>query len=358
MRKGSTALALLGAIVGAGFASGREVLRFFTRYGGAGWLGVLIACAFMGACAYLVMRAAGRRQAGSFTALCGAYGGPRAAYAAKALYGALMAMTGGAMTAAFAELIALVVPIRGAYPLGFALAVLLGVLCSRKDLALLSLMGRLLLPLLGAMLVLLVPLPVQDEALRIETAGPAAAPVLGLFYGALNMGMAAGILCEAGRRIGERECRREAGGLTVMLLLLMGLGNAVLSRHGASVERSALPFVALSMRLGLAGYGLCAVVLGLAVLSTLTAAMRALRDEAGFSARGGDILCAACCLLSGALGFDRLIGKGYPLLGAMCACFLCALLVRAATDRGDKTGAQARGGAQGKGKRAFSSKAQ
>ena len=157
--------------------------------------------------------------------------------------------------------------------------------------------------------------------------------------------------------MGEKDCLREAGGLTVMLVLLIGLGNAVLLRHGASVERSSLPFVALSMRLGPAGYVLCAAVLGLAVLSTLTAAMRALRDEAGLSARGGDVLCAACCLLSGVFGFDRLIGKGYPLLGAVCAVFLCALLVRAATDRGEKSGGQGSAWEKRKGKRAFSRQA-
>lgn len=356
MQKGGTALALLGAIVGAGFASGREVLRFFTRYGAMGWAGAAVACAFMGVCAYFVMRAAGRCRADSFSGLCRAYGGPLAGRAAGFLYGVLMALTGGAMTAAFAELTALVLPVRGAYPLGFAAAVLLGVLCSHRDLKLLELMGRLLLPLFLTMLILLLPLPAQEEALRLRS-GHAAAPALGLLYGALNMGMTAGILCEAGKRLSPAACRREAALLTALLALLTGLANAVLLRHGASVERSALPFVALSMRLGRVGYALCAAVLGLAVLSTLTAAMRALRGSLRLPARACDAVCAACCVLCGALGFDRLIGRGYPLLGGACAVFLCALLVRAATDRDEKAGLRTDGDGAGKGKRAFSIKA-
>lgn len=357
MQKGGTALALLGAIVGAGFASGREVLRFFTRYGAMGWVGAAVACAFMGCCAYFVMRAAGRCRAGTFSDLCRAYGGPLAERAAGFLYGVLMALTGGAMTAAFAELTALVLPVRGAYAIGFAAAVLLGVLCSHRDLRLLELMGRLLLPLFLAMLILLLPLPVREEALLLGGGHAAAAPALGLLYGALNMGMTAGILCEAGKRLSPAACGREAAMLTAMLALLTGLANAVLLRHGASVERSALPFVALSMRLGRVGYALCAAVLGLAVLSTLTAAMRALRGSLRLSARAADAACAGCCVLCGALGFDRLIGRGYPLLGGACAVFLCALLVRAATDRGEKAGPRTAGDGAGKGKRAFSIKA-
>ncbi len=154
MRRGGVALALLSAIVGAGFASGSEVLCFFSRFGVAGWLGVLTACALMGACAYVMMRAAGVRGAASFPALYRAACGPWLARAAAVLYGALMAMSAGAMTAAFAELAALTLPIRDAYAAGFALAILLGVVCSRRDLALLSGLGRALLPLLLALLVL------------------------------------------------------------------------------------------------------------------------------------------------------------------------------------------------------------
>ena len=43
-----SALAIVAAIVGAGFASGREVMTFFSEMGAASWLGVGVACALVG----------------------------------------------------------------------------------------------------------------------------------------------------------------------------------------------------------------------------------------------------------------------------------------------------------------------
>lgn len=42
-----SALTVVGAVVGAGFASGREVYHFFSRYGANGLLGVVVAIAFL-----------------------------------------------------------------------------------------------------------------------------------------------------------------------------------------------------------------------------------------------------------------------------------------------------------------------
>ena len=43
----SMALALLGGVIGAGFASGREILRFFAIYGRAAPAAIVCACALM-----------------------------------------------------------------------------------------------------------------------------------------------------------------------------------------------------------------------------------------------------------------------------------------------------------------------
>ena len=337
MRRGGVALALLGAIVGAGFASGSEVLCFFSRFGVAGWLGVLTACALTGACAYALMRAAGARRAASFPALYRAACGPWLARAAAVLYGALMAMSAGAMTAAFAELAALTLPIRDAYAAGFALAILLGVVCSRRDLALLSGLGRALLPLLLALLVLLLSLEGGGEPrVRLTETARACAPAFGALYAAMNLGMISGLLCEAGARLTARESAREAAWLCAMLLALLALAHAALLRHGDSVERSALPLVALSMRLGTPGYALCAAALALSVLSTLAASLRALRSTLALPQGMGDALCAGCCAVCGALGFERLVGRCYPLLGCACAALLLALCIRLLTDRRER----------------------
>ena len=42
------AATLIGTVVGAGFASGQEVFHFFSRFGRAGWGGILLATILLG----------------------------------------------------------------------------------------------------------------------------------------------------------------------------------------------------------------------------------------------------------------------------------------------------------------------
>ena len=76
-----------------------------------------------------------------------------------------------------------------------------------------------------------------------------------------------------------------------------------------------------------------AAALALSVLSTLAASLRALRSTLALPQGVGDALCAGCCAVCGALGFERLVGRCYPLLGCACAALLLALCIRLLTDR-------------------------
>ena len=54
-KAGRAAAELCGAVIGAGFASGREVASFFARFGGWSWLGVTAAVAVLGGACLLLM---------------------------------------------------------------------------------------------------------------------------------------------------------------------------------------------------------------------------------------------------------------------------------------------------------------
>ena len=58
MRSFAGALACTGAVIGAGFASGREIVAFFSRYGNAGWWLMALAAAAMAGLCVLVLRSA------------------------------------------------------------------------------------------------------------------------------------------------------------------------------------------------------------------------------------------------------------------------------------------------------------
>ena len=125
------ALALLGGVIGAGFASGREIVRFFAAHGAMGFIAVAFAlAALLALFALLPIRLAAEGQTG-LSGLCRARFGARVGGVCGALFFLLSAVTGGAMLAACAELSALVWPIRHAYALGFAVtAVLAALLCA------------------------------------------------------------------------------------------------------------------------------------------------------------------------------------------------------------------------------------
>ena len=190
------ALALLGGVIGAGFASGREIVRFFAAHGAMGFIAVAFAlAALLALFALLPIRLAAEGQTG-LSGLCRARFGARVGRVCGALFFLLSAVTGGAMLAACAELSALVWPIRHAYALGFAVtAVLAALLCAFETRGLAVVGGALcgILPILLIRLLLLPP----GEACFLPEGPPDAvlrAALDGTLYAALNAAMMAGAL--------------------------------------------------------------------------------------------------------------------------------------------------------------------
>ena len=308
------ALALLGGVIGAGFASGREIVRFFAAHGAMGFIAVAFAlAALLALFALLPIRLAAEGQTG-LSGLCWARFGARVGGVCGALFFLLSAVTGGAMLAACAELSALVWPIRHAYALGFAVtAVLAALLCAFETRGLAVVGGALcgLLPILLIRLLLLPP----GEACFLPQGPPDAvlrAALDGTLYAALNAAMMA---CAA------------------LVVLLFGgmltLGMLVCQRQMQSVLMQPLPFVWLSRGLGAGGYLLVALCLYAAALSTLCAMLCAMTNLLPrFLARYARLtisalLCAALALM----GFGRIVQSGYPILGALCAALLVLLVL-------------------------------
>ena len=320
----SVALALLSGVVGAGFASGREVLHFFGMRGGA--CAAAIACALM-MLVYLFSRLPAQMErfgCASLSSLCRARFGPRMASLACALFALLCAATAGAMLSACAELGALLVNIRHAYGLTLLASLLLSMALCSHGLHGAAAAGSALLALLPVLLIRMLLLP-RGEACFL----PAMTPDLpvraiadGTAYGALSAAQMAGLMALLAGQ--PRKARQHA--LLLFTLLLGGmlaLGTAVCRRHLPAIIHQPLPFVYLSRSLGASGYSLVALCMYAAALSTLCAMLRALMPPG--SGLKGVLLAAVCCLLLSQVGFDVLISHGYPLLGALCAGLLLVL---------------------------------
>lgn len=320
------ALALLSGAVGAGFASGREIVRFFALHGRMAF--ATAACALLTLHLLFLRLPAQLERCGASTLpqLCRARLGRRFGALCGALFLLLAAITGGAMLCACAELGALVLPVRHAYGLTLALTLALAVLLALRGLFGLALPGAALVLLLPALLIRLLLLP-SGEACFLPAMSPdlpVRAVCDGTAYGALNAAMLAGVLPLLVPLEG-RTRRRAVRGFTLLFGALLLCGVLVCLRHLPAVLEQPLPFVFLSRSLGKGGYLLVAICMYAAALSTLCAMLSSIMAALYMPAPGRAGLAALLCLLFALIGFAPLIDCGYPALGALCTGLLLVL---------------------------------
>lgn len=284
----------MGAVIGAGFASGAEIAVFFSRSGRWSWLGVAAA---MLASLGLIGRIRALGGA-AFRLPCW-----------RIAFGLLAMVSGGAMTAAAGEIAALTLPVHGARAVGMLGAMAAAHLCVRRNTALFRRLCQGLTVLLAALLLLCLGLPPQPAAVMGEARGPAAAILCGVCWAGFNLALAAPLLTRSGA---------SARMLPLLLGALLALGNAVLLRHPAAMH-AALPLVQLTARFGQAGYALCCASLLLAEVSTLAAALGTLEQLLPRQARWAG---TAGIMLIALAGFGPVVGRLYPTLGAVCTVLM------------------------------------
>lgn len=311
-RMHQAALTAVGAVIGAGFASGREIVSFFSQYGRMSWLGIGTAVAVIFAMAMGCLRAPG------IAGMPASWKGRWQGRVWRGMFGMLMLATGGAMLAGGGEVIALVHPGRLVWAAGTGATLLLSVMMARRGLGgsawVSGIMAGILLLLLG----IGSTLPVQPA--MVQGVSPARSILQGACYAGFNMALASPGLADASAGLNSREKRRCALLMTGMLAALLALGNGVMLRRGAD-QRYAMPLLQMSLHLGVLGRGLCCGGMYLAVLTTACAAMRGLwllltqGRWARIGAVGGMLLCAMA-------GFNGIVEVVYPVLGGGCLLLL------------------------------------
>ena len=328
------ALAIIAAIVGAGFASGREIVAFFSCTGWASWLGIVVSCSLAAALTAMLCEFARRTDARSFPGIYAAAMGGACGDAVQVLHGMTMLVTLSVMLTAGGELGALALPVRHAFPLSMVLTLVAGLFVLWKKLRPLRLLGAILAPLICAYYLCLAldPTPAPTQALlrqeTTELSGNAfAACLLGALYAALNSAMSGGVLSAMTHpQIQPRRLGRRVG---LLLFCVLAPANAALLRAGEEVRQLALPGVVLAARWGKFGFYASIAVMWLSIVSTLAAALGSLCGQAAeIRVPTGVAACIASLggLCLSVIGFRALVQVGYPLLGWACALTLLALL--------------------------------
>ena len=314
-----SALAAVGAVVGAGFASGREIDSFFSRYGAWSWLGVAAAAVVAGAIALGVLRRPG--QGGMPEGWHGRWPGRLW----QGMFGALLLFTGGAMLAGAGEIAALMLPLPGAYLLGLTGTAAVTVLLARQGTAGAGRAGKVLTALLLVMAGAGFLLPARKAAVVAAAASPGQSLLRGASYAGFNMALAVPGLAAAAPAMSRRGRRQCALLLAAVLGALLAGGNGLLLRHSA-LRGETMPFIHLMAAYGRAGYALGGAAMYLAVLTTACASLRGLWTLG--AGRRWRMISAAGMLLCSAVGFTGVVEKAYPMLGAGCLGLLCAAIFR------------------------------
>jgi len=310
----------IGAVIGAGFASGREVYTFFTQYGCWSWLLILLSSAAMAVLCFLCLRKAKACHAEHW---CSLYG-ERQVSGQWAKIGLLFldAVMGGAMISAAGHIAAIAVPFNGAYLLGAAGTIALAFLLGAIGTGPMTFLGGLLaaVHVFAAFAVLVFDRGEVPAALLVQP-GFADLVMGGLgsvAYASLNLALAIGVVCRCSGSSCRTSCRSSAlFGLWMTGLLF--ISNYLFLKH-PELTGTTFPMVSLLSRFGVVGHVLSVAVMYLAILTTLSAVLYALRAglEQFMPRRAAAAAAAAVPALLASAGFEGIVGRWYTPAGLLC----------------------------------------
>lgn len=306
---------IMGAMIGAGFASGRELMQFFSRYGAFSWVLILIS----GITIQILML---QMMKNGKNGMQGLIPSGRTGIFCRGVICLLLIAAAGSMTAAAGELAALTIPIHSARWIGMT-CTLIGCLAgSRYPLGIMGHLGKILLPLLIGAFLLCMRIPGEEINTELSACEMLLASVKSIGYAGMNGMLSAGILCEAGAACEPRGICRKAAWAAGAMIAVLFLGNGVLVHH-RELQDAPLPMVILLQHFGKPGYYLSAGVLYLAVVTTLIAALQGLTAMLGERLSFPRIIAGLLSAMMALAGFERIVGMAYPGLGLICiAIFL------------------------------------
>lgn len=311
------AMACAGAVIGAGFASGRETIVFFSRYGGhAYWLIVLAVVMMMCLCALCMRVSHAQKNTADWSGIM------KNRLLPKAMSVVLMMMTAGAMISAAGHMTALVWNWKKAYAFGALGTLMMAWILGFRSMKPLSLFSMLLT---AALLVALIVGYSQPKQMIIQEDFPSYSLSLGaakaVGYAAMNMALAIGVVCSCATGKGEWWTVILFGGVMGVLLLL---SSCLYSRHPEWLNEP-FPFVKLYAAYGRKGYVLSVTVLYLSILTTLISVIYGLRTavEAWTCSRSMQILLVlAMPMALSRLGFGDIVDRLYAPAGWACTAVI------------------------------------
>lgn len=319
-----TAAIYVGAIVGAGFASGREVYVFFSRHGAFGPLAAASAGLLLGIVAAAFLPAAIGAGVSDYAALCRFVAG-RSGRACEALLSVFLFAGLSVMLAAGATVIALHAPFSYSTSVVLmALITLVFVALGSRGIAAANswLVPYLVVAVLAVAIAAAAGATTADPLPSQPTASNAPLAWSTLLYVGYNFVTGIAVLLSLPRAdAGQRAAGALLGGGGLAAMLAVAAG-AILTRS-ATLAAAPMPLLTLARAIGPVAAVLYVPAIGAAILTTAVGDAYALARR--FSPGHPWLAGAASVVLAMPLanrGFVVLVDKGYPLLGMAGLVFI------------------------------------
>ena len=309
-----TAYAYIAALIGAGFASGQEILCYFNRFGKFGFYGVIISVLLFSVFAYIIFYTCIRIKTISFDDFLSVFPGRHTSGIFRCITGIFSFAVFAVMLAAFAEICAYTIGIPQKTGALIAAAVCAVILCHSPD-GIITLNG-----IIGIMLAIGIAYCcfyiLRYREFHVfsysgEVTGNA------LIYSGYNLVTVLPVLVVTSRRLNSGTDAAASAVISGMVLfILMSLIFCILAMYDGKINLGEFPMLTMAYRqnkiLGLF-YGL---LLGASIVTTLLSSAESVSEA--FSLRKKYIKAAAVSafayMLSGA-GFGTLVDTAYRITG-------------------------------------------
>lgn len=319
------AFTFIGTVVGAGFASGREVMQFFTRFGMWGPYLIIVSTLFFVWIGAKVMLLSAELKAKSYEDLNKHLFGARTGKWVSnlmlvVLLGVNAVMLAGAGSV-FSEHLNL------SYQTGLIVTMFACFILLRKGMNAILTVNTFVVPvMMGFTLFLMI------ETLREPSSGhwltapselsPWAAWLSPFLYAAFNLSMSQAVLVPLGSAIGDvRILRRGAwiGGIGIGVLLLAG--HLALSARMPGVTQFEIPMGGIARELGAWLHWIYVFLIFMEIFSTLVADIYGLTLQLHERTRVSQSILTMTllfiCFLAGQFGFGSLLSTLYPMFGLL-----------------------------------------
>jgi len=325
------ALACVGAVIGAGFASGREIAAFFSEYGPLGWWLIVIATGMMAWLCWVCLKESARMDASCW---CDLFGKESAAIrsVAKSCTMLLLTVPTGAMIAASGQMVALVLKVRYASLIGAAGTLTLAWFVGKNSMRPLGWVSGALVVIFASVVLIglksshLPPVPLSNEITFFQGVTAAGRAVA---YAAMNLTLAIGVVCRSAHEEAENNLYT-ALLFGAMMLIMMGMSHLLLTRYPEWLGEN-FPIIRILAHLGRTGFYLGAVLVYLSVFTSLAATLYALRCAVEASTESPFIRFTVVVflpILVSLMGFSQIVDRLYAPAGLICLSVVFYPLLR------------------------------